>query len=78
MIFKYPSPKLARNTLRTLLYITLLHTHETHNITKLTVHYKTRGVILCYLEEVVHGDPEQDEVGEVLKDVEGAVHNPVG
>jgi len=30
------------------------------------------------LEEVVHGDPEQDEVGEVLQDVEGAVHNPVG
>ena len=31
-----------------------------------------------YLEEIVHGDPEEQEISEVLKDVESTVDNPVG
>ena len=35
----------------------------------------------CYqstnLEEVVHGDPEEDDVCEVFQDVKSAVHDPV-
>ena len=30
------------------------------------------------LEEVVHGDPEENEVGEIFQDVESAVNDPVG